>query len=271
MAIDPTRYSRVSVGWRSSTQSLADLDTADTGRDFSCINGASTGSFYVTGALGIGGAFTPAGAITGSSTLSINGAATFQSTVTTRGTLTAGTMLVQSAATFNSTLSADGAATFQSTLSTRGTATAGTLLVQSAATFVSTASVQGAATFQSTLSSRGQVNADAGIQVGGGVVAQIISSTTTDLAFGSIGVSGGISSVTVAFSGVSKNDVVLITPDANWFRTAANRGIAVYASSTSTVGEVDVWAVNSGLTAVTPTAATVFRLTRIKFGNYPAA
>jgi hypothetical protein len=55
MPFEPTRVSRYSFGYVSSTQSITDKDPSDTYRDFSCINGASTGSFYVAGALGYGG------------------------------------------------------------------------------------------------------------------------------------------------------------------------------------------------------------------------
>ncbi len=70
MAIEPTRFSRVSTGWRSSTQSLAGADIADTGNDFSCINGAATGTWTVTGAQ------VQSGAATFSSTVSVAGQAT---------------------------------------------------------------------------------------------------------------------------------------------------------------------------------------------------
>lgn len=189
MAIEPTRYSRVSTGYVNSKQSIVDKYPGDTGRDFSCINGAAQGTWAQIGA----------------------------------------------------------------------------------ATFSSTVSAAGAATFQSTVSARGQVNADAGVQVGGGTVAQVVSSVTTSVSFGVLGVSAGVSLVTVAFSGLSRNDAVFVTPDPTWHLTAAHRYIQYWASSTSTTGEANLWAVNSGLTAVTPTAGSIFRLTRIKFGNFPSA
>lgn len=58
MPFEPTRYSRISTGYVSSTQSITDKDANDTYRDFSCINGASTGSFWVAGALAVGGTLT---------------------------------------------------------------------------------------------------------------------------------------------------------------------------------------------------------------------
>ena len=43
MPLKPTRFSRVSIGWRNSTQSLVDLDAADTGPAFSVTGGAVYG------------------------------------------------------------------------------------------------------------------------------------------------------------------------------------------------------------------------------------
>lgn len=249
MAVEPTRFSRVSVGWRSSTQSLIDVDAGDSGVAFSVIGGMDLVK----------------------SALSVSGAATFQSTVSTRGTLTAGTFLAQSAATFNSTLSADGAATFQSTLTTRGTATFGTMLAQSAATFNSTVSANGAATFQSTVSARGQVNADSGVQIGGGILAQIISTATAAVSLGAISPHDSSSVQTVGLSGLSRGDALFLSLDAPVPLAAADRDITWMCSSSSTVGEAHIWGINSTITSVTPTASTFVRLTRIKFGNWPAA
>lgn len=226
MPVEPTRYSRISVGFSNSAQSLPDKFHGDTGAVFS-VMGPSAFS---------GGTMTVTGAQAMSSTFSVGGAATFQSTVTTRGTATAGTLLVQSAATFNSTLSANGAATFLSTLTVSG-----------------------------------QVNADAGVQVGGGVVAQVISSGTAAISLGAIAPLESSSAVTFAVSGLSRLDMLMIAVDSIYPVVAANRDISWMCSSSSTVGEANVWGVNSTLTSVTPTASTVIRWTRIKFGNYPAA
>lgn len=199
MAIEPTRYSRVSVGWVSSTRSIRDADAGDSGRDFSCINGASTGSFAVTGTLS-SGAFA---ATTG---------------------------------TFTSTLSANGAATLQSTLTVRGDATfSGGMFVGSAAA----------------------VNE---------VVA--ISSATAAISFGAVAANDSSSVITVALSGATRGDTILITPDSIFPVVAANRDVSFFASSSSTAGEVHVWAINSTITAVTPTASSVFRLTRINHPTY---
>lgn len=95
----PTRYSRVSVGWATSSKSLPDKNAADTGTVLSWTGGAAGDAVALTGAL------------TGTSTASFNGAATFQSTVTVRGQTTANSLLAQSGATFNSTVSIGGAVT----------------------------------------------------------------------------------------------------------------------------------------------------------------
>ncbi len=134
----------------------------------------------------------------------------------------------------------------------------------------STLSVFGAATFQSTVSARGQVNADAGIQTGGGTVAQIISSVTAALSLGAIPPLESSSVQTVAVSGLSRGDTLILNVDSLYPIVAANRDVTIMCSSSSTVGEAHVWGVNSTLTSVTPTASTFIRLTRIKFGNYPA-
>lgn len=187
MAVEPTRYSRVSVGFRDSKRSLADLDPADTGRDFSCINGASTGSFAVAGAFS-SGAFA---ATTG----------TFSSTLTVGGNLTA---------------------------------TAGAFIGNAAA-----------------------VNE---------IVA--FSSATAAISFGAIAALGTSSLKTVGLSGATRGDSIWVTPDSIWQDTADNQLISVYASSSSTAGEINVWAINSGQSSITPTAGSVFRLTRINHPTY---
>lgn len=77
MPVKPTLYSRISTGYWNSDKSLAGVDAADTGADFSCINGAAQGTWAQTGAF------------TGASTFSNAGAATFQSTVSARGQVNA--------------------------------------------------------------------------------------------------------------------------------------------------------------------------------------
>lgn len=52
MAIDPTRFSRVSIGFVDSVRSIADLDPADTGAAFSV-----TGGFVAGGGAQIDGVF----------------------------------------------------------------------------------------------------------------------------------------------------------------------------------------------------------------------
>lgn len=155
-------------------------------------------------------------------------------------------------------------------LSVTGSTAFGATAFSGAVTGTSTASFNGATTFQSTVSARGQFNADAGVQVGGGEVVQVISSKTAAISFGAIAPLESSSVITVALSGLSRNDALFITPDANWHHTAANLDVHVCCSSGSTSGEASVWAINSTLTSVTPTASSIFRLTRMKFGNYPA-
>lgn len=101
MPVDPTRFSRVSVGWRSSTQSLVDVDPGDTGAVFSvtgpyAFDGALTltGDQTITGDVDITGDQTLVGA---TSDLSVGGTAWIGGTLTQIG-----------AATLSSTLSVAG-------------------------------------------------------------------------------------------------------------------------------------------------------------------
>lgn len=63
MALDPTRYSRVSVGWVTSTKSIIDLDAGDDGKAFSVIGDADfiksdvsvQGQLTATGGIAVGG------------------------------------------------------------------------------------------------------------------------------------------------------------------------------------------------------------------------
>lgn len=196
MAIQPTRYSRVSIGFLDSVRSIADVDPADTGAVFS-----ATGPWAMTGAL------TQTGAATFSSTVSIGGA-----------------------------LTQDAAATFLST-----------------ATFA------------------GNVTATSGLLVGNAAAVNelvAVSTATAALSFGAIAALGTSSTVTAALSGATRGDSIFVTPDANWHRAADNTLVSVYASSGSTSGEISVWAINSGQSSITPTAASVFRFTRINHPSY---
>ena len=80
MAIAPTRFSRVSVGWITSTLSLADQDAADTGANFSA-NGPAVFDDAVT----VTGALTQTGAVVMSSTLSVAGQVTATSGIAVGG------------------------------------------------------------------------------------------------------------------------------------------------------------------------------------------
>ena len=190
MALDPTRFSRMSVGFVDSKRSIVDLDPADTGTVFS-----------VTGAQQFTGNQTVTGTQTVSSTLSVGGAATFSST----------------------------------------------------ATFA------------------GNVTATSGLFVGSGAAINelvAISSATAAVSIGALAGHESSSVVTVALSGATRGDTIFLTVDALYPVVAANRDVTLHCSSGSTSGEVNVWGVNSTATSVTPTAATVIRLTRINHPSY---
>ena len=178
MAISPTRYSRVSIGFVSSTKSIVDVDAGDTGAVFS-----------VTGPAAYTGDQTVTGAATISSTLSVGG----------NFTATAGAFI--------------------------GTATAINEIVA-------------------------------------------FSSATAAVSLGAINPLESSSVQTVALSGATRGDTLMLTVDSIYPNAAANRDVTWMCSSSSTAGEVHVWGVNSTLTAVTPTAATVIRLSRINHPSY---
>lgn len=225
-AVAPTRYSRVSIGWRDSAKSLVDYDPADTGPVFS-----------VTGDVVFTGAQTQSGAQVYSSTLSVGGATTLSSTLTVGGALTQ-----------------TGAATFASTASIGGALTQ-----------------TGAAAFRSTVTALGDVTATGGLFVGSAAAINelvAISSATAAISLGAIAPLESSSVQTVALSGVTRGDTIILTVDSIYPNAAANRDVHWMASSSSTVGEAHVWGVNSTLTSVTPTAATVVRLVRINHPSY---
>lgn len=235
MARAPTTFSRVSTGYKDSKNTIA-----ESGYDLSCID------FYVAGTT------THAGATTGTtaaftSTLSANGAATFQSTVSSRGVGTfSGGVYTPSIATFNSNVTIGGG-----------------LTVRSNATFqTSNVSIGGGLTVDSGLTSR------TGIAVGTGGRLTEISTATAGITLGAIAPLESSSLVTVALSGATRGDTIIVTLDSLYARVAANTDVSVFASSGSTTGEVSVWGVNSTLTSVTPTAGTVIRLTRIAHPTY---
>lgn len=175
MALDPTRFSRVSVGFVDSKRSIVDVDPGDTGAVFS-----------VTGPTAFTGAQT----------------------------------------------------------------------------------VTGALTVTSTLTAGGQVTATGGVAVGGGSNLVAISTATAAVSLGAIAPLESSSVQTVALSGATRGDTLMLTVDAIYPIVAANRDIHWMCSSSSTAGEVHVWGVNSTLTSVTPTASTVIRLTRINHPTY---
>ena len=163
------------------------------------------------------------------------------------------------AGTFTSTLSANGAVTFQSTVTTRGTLTAQSLKVQSLTTLsavTATALTASVATFQD------------GIAVGTGGRLTAISTATAAISLGAIAPLESSSLKTAALSGATRGDTIILTLDSIYANAAGNTDVVWQASSGSTTGEVSVWGVNSTLTSVTPTAATVIRLTRIAHPTY---
>lgn len=195
-AVAPTRFSRVSIGWRDSNKSLVDYDASDTGAVFS-----------VTGPLALTGALTQTGAATFSSTVSIGGA-----------------------------LTQDAAATFLST-----------------------------ATFG------GDVTASTGLKIGNAAAVNEIvafSSTTAAVSLGAIAPHESSSVKTIGVSGATRGDTLILTLDSIYPNAAGNTDVAWFCSSSSTVGEVHVWGINSTLTSVTPTASTVVRISRINHPSY---
>ena len=235
MAIDPTRFSRVSIGWRDSRRSLADVDPADTGPNFSVVGTSALGATTATT-----GVFT--------STLSVGGALT-----------------QDAAATFLSTLTAAGVGTFGGIRSTSNVTATPDMTVGGVFT------ADGAARFNSTLTAAGNVTATSGLFVGSAAAINelvAISSATAAISLGAIAPLESSSVVTVGLSGATRGDSIWITPDSLYPVVAANRDVTLACSSGSTTGEVNVWGVNSTLTSVTPTAATVIRLTRINHPSY---
>lgn len=303
MAIDPTRFSRVSIGWRDSARSLADLDAADTGNVFSITGGAvlekgdltlsgSGSDISVAGTLWLGGAatlhstatvsgqltasngFLAASGATCASTLSVGGAATLDSaarlnsTLTVSGQVTASNgLLASSGATFNSTASVGGAITAHSTASVLGQLTVtGGVLSASGLTALSTLSAGGAATLHSTLSVLGEATLSGGFKFSGSATSlNAYSTATAAVSLGAINPHESSSVVTAGLSGLTRGDTLILTLDPIYPIVAANRDIAWHCSSSSTAGEAHIWGINSTLTAVTPTANTVVRLTR--FGH----
>lgn len=131
--------------------------------------------------------------------------------------------------------------------------------------------VGGASTFNSTLTAGGNVTATAGLFVGSAAAINelvAISSATAAVSLGAIAPLESSSVQTVALSGATRGDTIFLTLDSIYPNAAANRDVTWACSSSSTAGEVHVWGVNSTLTSVTPTAATVIRLTRINHPSY---
>ena len=106
------------------------------------------------------------------------------------------------------------------------------------------------------LSVTGDVVVADGTTIGG------FSLTTHTIDFGSLGVSGGQSTVTVGIASALKDDGFFISVPSIW--SVADYQVDVKVSSGSTTGEVNVTALNSGLTTVDPTSGT-FTILRVGF------
>lgn len=235
MARKTTRLSRVSVGWVTSDKSVVDYDAADTGAVFSVTGPASyTGAQTFTGDVTIAGA---------TSDLSVGATAWIGGATSLFGALTG-----------TSTASFNGAATLQSTLTVRGAST-----------------LDGAVRMNSTLTTAGDATFTGGIFVGSAAAINEIVAISTATAAVSIGALAGHESssiVTAGLSGATRGDHITLTLDSIYAATAANRDVIWNVSSSSTAGEVNIWAVNSTATSVTPTASTVVRLVRMNFASF---
>ena len=119
-----------------------------------------------------------------------------------------------------------------------------------------------------TLSLSGALTASGALTVGGGSAVAAISTGTASVSFGAIAALGTSSLKTVALSGATRGDLILVTPDSIFPNVTDNQLVTIFASSSSTAGEVNVWAANSAQSAITPTANTVLRLVRFNFASY---
>lgn len=117
-------------------------------------------------------------------------------------------------------------------------------------------------------------NAEEGFAIGSGDTVTSLSgfvafsTGTAAVSLGAINPLESSSVVTVGLSNATRGDSIWLTLDSIYQDVAANRDVSWHCSSSSTVGEVNVWGINSTLTAVTPTANTVIRLTRINHPSY---
>lgn len=267
-AFDPTYLSRVSIGWVSSSQSVVDKNPGDTGVMFSVTGDAQFASptrvsstLTVTSNASIGGTLNVDGAQTNRSTITVAGTATF-----TAGLRSPSNVTLTSDLTVGGAATVDGAVRLNSTLTVLGAVThTGALRQVGAARFISDVTVDN--TFWAT----GDIAALGGLYIGSvNSASEIVefSSGTAAVSFGAINPNESSSVQTVALSEATRGDHIWVTVDSLWPNVDANRDIAYFASSSSTAGEVHMWAINSTLTQVTPTASTVFRLVRINFPSY---
>ena len=113
-----------------------------------------------------------------------------------------------------------------------------------------------------SLTLAGALTVTGDVSVAGGTTIGGFSLTTHTIDFGSLGVSGGQSTVTVGIASALKDDGFFVTVPSIW--SVADYQVDVKASSGSTTGEVNVTALNSGLSAVDPTSGT-FTILRVGF------
>ena len=124
---------------------------------------------------------------------------------------------------------------------------------------------------KSNLSLEGNLTATGGAFIGDASAVNelvAVSSGTAAVSLGAITPLESSSVVTVGLSNATRGDTLFLTLDSIYQDVAANRDVSWYCSSSSTAGEVNVWGINSTLTAVTPTANTVVRITRINHPTY---
>lgn len=94
-----------------------------------------------------------------------------------------------------------------------------------------------------------------GVTIDGADILTDLNVTTSTVDFGSLGVSGGTSTVTVALSGATKTGkYYFVSAPSGWYATYPTVSLGV--SSGDTTGELNLTATNSGLTAVDPASST---------------
>lgn len=249
-------------------------------------SGVTTGALYAGGVAAFNSTVTAAGVgtfagirnqsnYTGLSNTSLAGGLTVQSGATFDSNVTiAGSLCVDSYSTFKTFVNATSGFTTAGLIhgatgafSSAVTVT-GPLYGGSSGTFVGMVAAPTAAFSSYVTATGGLAAAGAGLSVGGGEHVVAISNATAAVSLGAINPLESSSFVTAALSGATRGDIILIGLDSIYALAAGNTDVTWCASSSSTVGEVNIWGVNSTLTAVTPTASTVVRLVRLNFASF---